>query len=249
MARRSVDLSPRGAALVAGFGYVVLFVFSTIALSLVDGRVVRGDAATTASNITASASSFRLGIASWLAVLALDSVIAWSLYIFMKPAGSQLSLLAAWFRIIYVAVAAVTLVSLLSAVQLLGRAGDSAAFGPTQLASLAMLSLKAYEFGLNVGFVFFGLHILCLGYLILRTAFVPKVIGVLLLAAAAGYFIDSIASVISPAYGDNGTLFVVFVGGPALVAEYSFAFWLLVRGGKSGPLAKPLTVPVAGSVE
>ena len=244
MSSRPVDLSPRGAALVTGFGYLVLFVFSTIALTLVDGLIVRGDAAATARNITASGSSFRLGIASWLVVLALDTVIAWSLYIFMKPAGSHLSLLAAWFRLIYVAIAASALVSLLSASWLLGSAGDPAAFGQAQLASLAMLSLKSYEFGLNVGFVFFGLHILCLGYLILRTAFVPKVIGVLLLAAAAGYFIDSFASVVSPAYGDNGTLFVVFVGVPALLAEYSLAFWLLVKGGKGGQRMKAVPVPV-----
>lgn len=247
MTSRSVDLSPRGAALVAGVGYLALFVFSTIALSLVDGLIVRGDAAATALNIAASASSFRLGIASWMVVLVLDSVIAWGLYIFLKPAGSQISLLAAWFRLIYVAIAAVTLISLLTAAWLLGTAGDSAAFGRDQLASLALLSLKGYEFGLNIGFVFFGLHVLCLGYLILRTDDIPKVLGVLLVAAAAGYFIDSFASVVSPAYGDNPTLFLVFVGGPALLAEYSLAFWLLIKGGKSGQQAKPARV--AASVE
>jgi uncharacterized membrane protein YczE len=110
------------------------------------------------------------------------------------------------------------------------------------LDALAMLSLYPYEFGFNVGFFFFGLHILRLGCLILRTDYVPRVLGVLLVAAAAGYFIDSFASVVSSAYADNQALFIVFVAVPALLAEYSLAFWLLIKGGKGERRVKPAPV-------
>ena len=232
MTSRYVDLSLRKAALVAGFGYLGILVFNTVALSLVDGLIVRGDAATTASNITASESLFRLGIASWIVVLSLDAVVAWALYIFLEPAGRHLSLLAAWFRLAYVVIAASGVVSLLSAPRLLRTAGHLTGLQPDQLDALAMLSLYPYEYAFNVGYVFFGLHILGLGYLILRTDYVPRLLGVLLVVASAGYFIDSFASVVSSGYADSQTPFIVFVAVPALVAEYSLAFWLLIKGGK-----------------
>jgi hypothetical protein len=244
MTSRSVDLSPRKAALVAGFGYLGILVFGMLPLFVIDGLIVRGDAAATATNITASESPFRLGIASWLVVFALDAVVAWALYIFLEPAGRHLSLLAAWFRLVFVAIAGSTLVGLLSASRLLGTAGDSTAFEADQLDALAMLSLHPYEYGFNVGFVFFGLHILCLGYLILRTHYVPRALGVLLLVASAGYFIDSFASVVSSAYAENQALFILFVAVPALVAEYSLAFWLLIKGGKAERREEP--APAAG---
>ncbi len=239
MTGRSVDLSPRKAALVAGFGYLGILVFDTFAISQVDGLIVRGDAATTASNIMASESLFRLGIVSWIVVLALDVLVAWALYVFLEPAGRHLSLLAASFRLVFVVIAAGALGSLLSAPHLLGGAGDVTALEPGQLEALVMLSLDPYEFGFNVGFVFFGLHVLCLGYLILKTGYVPRFLGVLLVVAAAGYFIDSFASLVSSTYGDNQALFIVFVAVPALVAEYSLAFWLLIKGGKGERREKP----------
>lgn len=83
MKDRNVDISLRQAALIAGTGYLVLLVFNTISNSLtLNNLIVWGDAATTAGNIMASESLFRIGIASWLVVLAIDTVIAWALYVF-----------------------------------------------------------------------------------------------------------------------------------------------------------------------
>jgi hypothetical protein len=232
MISRSVDLSPRKAAQVAGFGYLGVLVFATLPMFLIDPLIVRGDAATTAANITASESAFRLGIASWLVVLAFDAVVAWALYIFLKPVGRHLSLLAAWFRLVFVAILGSALVSLLSVPRLLGIAGGPTGLGPDQLDALAMVLLHPYEHAFNVGFIFFGLHVFFLGYLILRTDYVPRVLGVLLLIASAGYFIDSFASIVSSDYADNEGLFILFVAVPAIVAEYSLALWLLIKGGK-----------------
>ena len=231
MISRSVDLSPRKAAQVAGFGYLGVLVFATLPMFLIDPLIVRGDAATTAANITASESAFRLGFASWLVVLAFDAVVAWALYIFLEPVGRHLSLLAAWFRLVFAAILGSALVSLLAVPRLLGIAGGPTAFEPDQL-DLAMLFLHPYEHAFNVGFIFFGLHVFFLGYLILRTDYVPRVLGVLLLIASAGYFIDSFASIVSSAYADNEGLFILFVAVPAIVAEYSLALWLLIKGGK-----------------
>jgi uncharacterized membrane protein YczE len=123
--------------------------------------------------------------------------------------------------------------------ELLSGATDFEAFQPDQLSAQAMLSVTSYDYGFNVGYVFFGLTILGLGYLIVRSDYIPRVLGVLLIIASVGYFIDSFASFLSSGYANNETLFVVFVAVPAIIAELSFTLWLLIRGGKLPPAGEP----------
>ncbi len=220
------DMSLRRAAQVAGFGYLVVFVLGIFAFSLED-LIVPGDAAATASNISDSELSLRAGVVSFLILLVADLVVAWALYIFLKPVNESFSLLTAWLRLIYVAVAASAFAGLFSVLMILS--------GPTvfelgQLDVPTSLFLNLYEYGFNVSFVFFGLHILGLGYLIWKSDYVPRVLGVLLIIAALGYQIDSFASLLSSSYANNDTLFVVFVAVPAIVSELALTLWLLIRG-------------------
>lgn len=224
------DLSLRGAALIAGLGYPVVFIFGFANVRR-DKLVVRGDAAATANNIVASESRFRVGIASWMVMLAADLVVAWALYVFLKPVSESLSLLTAWVRLVYVAVAAIAVVNLLSVLEVLTSPNDSEAFQPDQVNAQAMRFLSSYDFGFNVGYVFFGLHILGLGYLIVRSDYIPKVLGVLLIVASVGYLIDSFASFLSSDYANNEALFFVFVAVPAIISELSLTVWLLLWGG------------------
>ena len=85
MTNGTVDISLRKAALIAGFAYLVVFLGGVGYLPALN-LIVRGDAAATASNIMASASQFRVGIVSWIIVLVADLVVAWALYVFLKPA-------------------------------------------------------------------------------------------------------------------------------------------------------------------
>ena len=122
---------------------------------------------------------------------------------------------------------------------ILSGAVDSTALELAQLDGLTTLFLNVYQYGFNVGFVFFGLHILGLGYLIWKSDYVPHLLGVLLIIAALGYQIDSFASLLSSSYANNDTLFVVFVAVPAIIAELSLTLWLLIRGGKLRPGREP----------
>jgi len=129
-----------------------------------------------------------------------------------------------------VAVAAVTVINLLSVPELLRSADDSEGFQPDQRNAQAMLFLRSYDFGLNVGFVFFGLHILGLGYLIVRSDYIPTVLGVLLIIASVAYLIDSFACFLSSSYGNNEAHSLVFAV-PAIISELSLTVWLVVWGG------------------
>ena len=223
------DISLRQAALIAGLGYVVLFVFGY-------GNVrreklnVRGDPAATASNIVASESRFRVGVATWIVVLVADVVVAWALYIFLKPVSDELSLLTAWFRLINVAVAAIAVVNLLSVLDVLTGDADPEGLRADLRIAQSRRLLSSYDFGFNVAFVFFGLHILGLGYLIVRSDYVPTVLGIFLLIASAGYHFDSFACILSSSYGNNEAHKLVFAV-PAIISELSLTVWLLIWGG------------------
>ena len=190
-----------------------------------------GDAATTASNILASESLFRMGIAGGVILLVADAVVAWALYILLKPVNKSLSLLAAWFRLLFVAFAGIAVLNLFFVLLLLSGADYLTVFETGQLQAQVMMFLGAHEFGINFSFVFFGLHIFLLGYLIFKSGYIPRILGILLIIASVGYQIDSFASFLSSTYADNEALFVVFVAVPAIIAELSLTLWLLIKGG------------------
>ena len=234
MTNRVADISLRQAARVAGFAYLI-FIFILSGFTNFIARqplIVPGDAATTASNIMASESLFRMGLAGGVILLVADAVIAWALYIFLKPVNKSLSLLAAWFRLLFVAISGIALLNLFFVLLLLSGADYLTIFETGQLQAQVMLLVGAHDFAINISYVFFGLNIFFLGYLIFKSDYVPRILGVLLIVASVGYQIDSFASFLSSDYADNEALFFVFVGGPAIIAEFSLTLWLLIKGVK-----------------
>jgi len=234
MTNRMADISLRQAARIAGFSYLI-FIFILGGLANFVARqnlIVPGDAATTASNIMASESLFRMGIAGTVINLVADAVIAWALYVFLKPVNRSLSLLAGWFRLLFVAFAGIALLALLFVLLLISGADYLTVFETGQLQAQVMLLVGAHDFAFNISYVFFGIHIFLLGYLILKSDYVPRILGVLLIVASLGYQIDSFASFLSSDYADNEALFFVFVAAPAIVAELSLTLWLLIKGVK-----------------
>ena len=228
MTNGTADISLRKAARIAGFGYVGVFIFAIYAGIVSTGP---GDSATMASNKMANEVLFRSGIASWLIVLVADVVVAWALYILLKPVNKSLSLLAAWFRLIFTAIAGIALLNLLIALQLSKGADYLTVFTADQLQAQVILFLNAYWDLTLIAWVFFGLHIFLLGYLILKSSYIQRIFGVLLLIASVGYQINSFATFLLPNITNAETLLGVTIT-PAIVAEVGLALWLVIRGGK-----------------
>ena len=234
MTNTSPSVSIRQAALIAGFGYLAIFIVTTLANSFALEQVlVTGDAAATSSNIMASGSLFRFGIAGWIVVLMCDTLVAWSLYLFFRPIHSGLALLAAIMRLLFVAIFAAGLLNLLPMMELLSGAEYFQVFEPAQLTAQIMPYLSAYEYAVHFSFVPFGLAILTLGYLTLKSGNMPRILGIALIVAAAGYQIDSFGNLLSPAYAANENNFIIFVAVPAAASEIWLMFWLLIKGGRS----------------
>jgi len=233
MTIRIAEISLRRAALIAGFGYLAIFIFATYAGIVGMGP---GDSAATASDKMANEVLFRSGIASWLIVFLADVVVAWALYIFLKPVSKSFSLLAAWLRLIYTAIAGITLLNLLIALQLSKGADYLTAFTVNQLQAQAILFLNAYWDLTLIAWVFFGLHIFVLGYLIFKSGYIPRTLGVLLIVASIGYLINSFANFLLPNIANSAEILLAVTITPAIIAELSLTLWLLIKGGKTNPM-------------
>lgn len=221
-----VDVPRRKAAVAAGIGLLLMSILAPIAnFAFIHGPIVPGDAAQTADNILASQSQFRMGVGFLLFVAILDVVVAWGLYVLLKPVNKSLSLLTAWFRVVYAAMFGGALVPLMNVIQLLTGAEYSAMFETDQLYAQVMLLLDAFDAGWNIALVVFGLHLLLLGYLAFKSGFMPKILGVLLILAALGYLIDSLGKILLPDYNLTIAAFT-FIG------EVMLLFWLFIKGSR-----------------
>lgn len=96
------DISLKGSAIAAGIALLLMAIIAPIAnFSILQGLIEPGDAMKTVTNITENTGSFRLGIFLFVIVVLLDIIVAWALYIFLKPQNKGLSLLTAWLRMVY----------------------------------------------------------------------------------------------------------------------------------------------------
>lgn len=218
--------SDRKMALVAGFSLVAMAIFAGWGYGYAFGSsYVANDAAKTLANLNHSPALFRGFIGSFVAVLLLDVVVAWSLYYFFKPVDAALSLLMAWFRLVYAALLGIALLNLLFILQLLTNVPQNELFIMNCIESfLAMWSL---------GLIVFGAHLFVLGYLVLRSDFIPKVFGVLILLTAVCYFGSNIANLLLLNYEQYKKTAEMAMGLPMALGELGIAFWLLIKGGKT----------------
>ena len=186
--------------------------------------IVSSDATATANNIRASAFLFRMGFAGYLVEAICDTALTLVFYVLLKPVRRNLALLAVYFRIIATALFAVAELFYFAALLILGGADYLKTFSPDQLNTLALLSLKLYGFGGEIFMVFYGSANLILGWLIFRSGFLPRALGVLLALSGLGFVIQNFLLVLAPAYAFR------LLALPMMLAALTLTVWFLVRG-------------------
>lgn len=140
------DISMRKAAIVSGVAIMVMTVAAVVATNLTIGSlIVKDDAVITTNNIITSEVLFRSGIFSWLIILICDVLAAWGLYIFLKPVNKHLSLLMAWFRLVYAAILGTALLNYVNVLLLISGDDYVSSFGIEKFQSQVMLSLDAFN--------------------------------------------------------------------------------------------------------
>jgi hypothetical protein len=222
--RAAGDPSIRRAGLVAGLGILAMAALSGFGIFYVgEGLLTQGDAARTVEDIAASDGLFRWGTASLYAVVVLDVVVAWALFRFFSPVSSGIARLAAWFRLAYAGVFMLAIGQLAGIPDLVASDQYSGVFTAEQIQGQTLLKTDAFDDLWMAGLILFGIHLALAGYLAYRSGYVPKLLGVLLIIAGAGYVFDSAAStVLASPPGSVAT--VTFLG------EFLLALWLVARG-------------------
>lgn len=221
-----MGMTLRRAALVAGIASFAPLILGGVPFAefYVFARlVVPADTAETVRNIQANRTLFLVGMFAHLITFVADVIIAWALYVLLAPVHRGLSLLTAWFRLIYTAVALGSFMHLVTAFRLIDGGTYVEAFGADLLHAQAEVLINSFRYGWSLSIVIFGIHVTLAGYLVARSRYIPRVVGALLVLAGLCYMIRYLGPYLYPNL-DLRLLSVMFLG------ELVFPVWLLVRG-------------------
>jgi hypothetical protein len=227
MTSRTIETSPQVYARIGGILYLMIIIAGALGEIFIRGKlIVSGDAISTANNIMLSHSLWRIGIAGDLLMHVCDLPLMLIFYILLRPVNKNLALLAVLFNLIQTAILVANKLNLLMPLFLLGNADYLKAFESNQLYALAYLFIKAHDYGFGIGLIFFGFACLIYGYLLFRSGYFPRTLGVLMAIAGLSYLTNSFTLILAPVYA--GTIFPILV--LALIGELSLCLWLIVKG-------------------
>jgi hypothetical protein len=228
MTDRTAKTSPQLYARIAGVLYLINIACGLFGEIFVRGHlVVAGDAAATAHKIMASEFLFRCGVAGDLIMHITDVPMTVIFYVLLRPVSKDLSLLAALFGMLQTAILCANKLNLVAVLLLLGGSNYLKVFDPNQLQALASLSLALHEHGFGIGLIFFGVSCLVTAYLLFRSGYFPKILGVLQLMAGISYLINSFAQLLAPTLAARMFPAIVL---PAFIGELGTCLWLIVKG-------------------
>lgn len=228
MLQERVVRSPRALARLCGLLYLITIVVGIFDEAIVKGRiVVPGNAMATAANLRSMEFLWRLGIIGELVMVLCTIVVAYILYVLLRPVSRDLAVLMTFFNLIAIAVEAAYSLRLVETLFPLGSASYLQAFTPLQLDAMVSLSLKAHATGFGLALLLFGPFFLVCGYLIRRSTYFPRLIGTLYQVAGVAYLLNGCVVVLAPRFAAQ--VFGLIVA-PAFVGEVSFCLWLLAKG-------------------
>ena len=215
-------------ARIAGFLYLIMAITGIFGEYVRSTLIAYGDAAATASNIMASESLFRIGFISDLTMITCYFLTACVLYMLLKPVNKNIALLFVLFTLGSVSVMFINALNQFATLLLLSGAGYLTIFGADQLNALAMLFLNLHKYGYTIAQIFFGLWLLPLGYLIFKSGYFPRILGILVMIACFGHLLEFFQVFLFPGYE------VIAYPGlvAAVIGEFSLMFWLLIKGAK-----------------
>ena len=226
MTEQNKEPSLRFKARAAGFFWLMTILGGIFAMSG-DRLVIYSDAAATAANILAHEALYRWTFAANLFAGVCYLAATMLVYSLLKPVNRDLSLLAAFFSLAACAIAGVSFVFRLAPLIFLGGSQYLSVFTAEQLQALALAFLRLNAQGFYISHVFFGLHCFLVGYLILRSAFLPRIVGVLMTCAGLGWLTMSWTNLLSPPLG---RFLFPYIIAPGVIGEVSLTLWLLVKG-------------------
>lgn len=216
----SREASPRFTARMGGLAYLAMFVAGGIATFGKHGLIVTDNPAATAANILAHQSMYVLGYAGDVLVIATYVAVVALFYRIFKPVNRNMALIAAFLGLMGCAAQSSTSLFEIAPLSLLGGAPYLTVFSPDQLRAFAFLSLKLYSLAYGVALVFFALFDFFTGYLIYKSSFLPRFLGVLMMLGIAGM------AFLAPPFAMKYVAYII----PSAIGELTLTLWLLAKG-------------------
>ncbi|WP_171032507.1 DUF4386 domain-containing protein [Winogradskyella algicola] len=213
-------------AKISGFAYVMIFITGFYANFTVLSSLVEIDNPTkTLLNISNNLNLFRNGLLSFLLMLVFDIVLIVTLFKLTSTVSRTWSYVASGFRMLHALFFGIALLQLYEVYNI---AHDDHIFKEMSYAVMDLLS--NFDELWTIGLLFFGFHLLVLGYLTIKSNHIPKLIGVLLIIASFGYFVDCLAKLSYADYDNYKEYFESVVIITGVIGELSFTIWLIVAG-------------------
>ncbi|MEO6168017.1 MAG: DUF4386 domain-containing protein [Chitinophagales bacterium] len=225
---KAAEFSPQLYARIGGVLYLVIILAGIFGEAFIRNKLIfAGDASATAHSIMASQLMWRIGIGADLLMHICDIPVMLILYLLLKPVNKNLALLNLLFNLVQTTVLVANKLNLLMPLFLLRDADYLKAVDTQQLEALSYLFIKLHDYGFGVGLIFFGFVCLVEGYLIFKSGYLPRGIGVLMQIAGVCYLVNSFSLILAPEFARM--LFPVILL-PSLVAELSLCLWLIIKG-------------------
>lgn len=226
-------------ARLAGFLYLIVVITGIFSLAYVPSKlIVRTDAAATFQNIAASEMLFRMSLVSsalcYLAFLLLPFV----LYFLLRSVNEMAAKLMVVLAVVSVPISMLNLQNKYAVLTLIDGAEHLKIFSSQQIHSQMMTLLENYNHGILIVQIFWGLWLLPFGFLVYKSGFLPRILGVLLMLGCFGYLISFVGNTMIPDYGE--TLLARFARMPAAFGEIGTCLWLLIRGIKNNSQTSPV---------
>jgi len=218
------NINPNKTARIAGFLYLLLVPLGILGILYIPTTLfVSGDIAATISNIRANESLFRLGIVSAIAAQLVNIFVVLYLYKLLKPVNKGMAQLMVIFLLLGVPIAFLNELTHLAVLLLLNGADYLAVFTTEQSQGMVAFFLDLHQYGIFIAQVFWGLWLFPMGYLVYKSGYLPRIIGILLMIGCFGYLMDSFIFFFVPDFGITVSEFT-FLG------EVLLPLWLVIKG-------------------
>jgi len=219
-------------ARLAGLLYLILVISGITNLMYIPSKlIVWESAAETLENIMNSELLFRLGIVSGIITFLTFLLLPLVLYRLLSEVNKMYATLMVIFAVISVPISFVNILNKFSVLTLIGKANYLQDLDLSEIQLQVMFHLDSYNNGIEISQIFWGLWLFPFGYLVYKSGFLPKVLGILLMAGCFGYLITFFGGFLSPNF--HKTAVSTIVGLPASIGEIGICLWLLIMGTKT----------------
>jgi Domain of unknown function (DUF4386) len=219
---RPADFSPKTLARITGALYLLTIVFGGLGESIHGRLVVSGDASATATNIATHSALLRIGFASYMMEAACLIAVTALFYELLKPVSRSASLVAALISLVGIAIKTTSRLFYVAPLSLVGNPSYLTVFDAEQRQALSLLLLKVNAQGAGIALIFFGVSAVIKNTLIVKSTFLPRILGVIGILAGLGWL-----TFLAPPLADRVYPYVVALG---LLASAAQIGWLLVFG-------------------